>query len=137
MNFYFSQKSISKLHGLTYKLQEVARETLRLGIMDFSIVCGFRGEAEQNEFFKKGKSKVQWPDSRHNRWKAEAMDLVPWVAGRSSYNKQHCCVLAGLVLAMAKLKRINLRWGGNWDMDSEPITDQDFQDLVHFEEVKG
>jgi hypothetical protein len=28
---------------------------------------------------------------------------------------------------------VMIRWGGNWDMDGEPITDQDFQDLVHFE----
>lgn len=137
MNFYFGKGSIGKLHGLTYKLQEVARETLELGIMDFSIVCGFRGEAEQNQFFEEGKSKVQWPNSRHNKWKAEAMDLVPWINKKSSYDKRHCCVLAGLVLAVAKLKGISLRWGGNWDMDSEPITDQDFQDLVHFEEVEG
>jgi peptidoglycan L-alanyl-D-glutamate endopeptidase CwlK len=28
---------------------------------------------------------------------------------------------------------VKLRWGGNWDRDGEPVTDQDFQDLVHFE----
>jgi len=37
---------------------------------------------------------------------------------------------------VGKMLEVDLRWGGNWDMDGEPITDQDFQDLVHFEEVK-
>jgi len=39
-------------------------------------------------------------------------------------------------LSVGKMLEVDLRWGGNWDMDGEPITDQDFQDLVHFEEVK-
>lgn len=38
------------------------------------------------------------------------------------------------VLATVKLG-IDIRWGGNWDMDGEPVTDQNFQDLVHFELV--
>ena len=47
----------------------------------------------------------------------------------------HCCVLAGIILTCAVKRGIKIRWGGNWDMDSEPITDQDFQDLVHYERV--
>ena len=103
--------------------------------MDFAVTCSFRGEIEQNALYPE-KTKVQWPNSKHNKWPAEAMDLVPYVGGKISWNKFHCCVLAGIVLATAKNLGIKLRWGGNWDMDDEPITDQDFQDLVHFEEVK-
>jgi hypothetical protein len=64
------------------------------------------------------------------------MDLVPIINGKASWNKLHCCILAGMVQAAAiEITGKKLRWGGNWDMDHEPITDQDFQDLVHFEEV--
>jgi len=37
------------------------------------------------------------------------------------------------MLAAAALAKVKIRWGGNWDMDGEPVTDQEFQDLVHYE----
>jgi len=135
MNFYFGKKSLENYQVLPSTLQRIARKSLDIGLMNFTIVCSFRGEEEQNALYKEGKSKVKWPDSKHNKWPPKAMDLVPYVNGKLSWNKFHCCVLAGIILAVAKIEGVNLRWGGNWDMDSEPITDQDFQDLVHFEEV--
>jgi len=134
--FYFGKRSRSNLSQLSYNLQKVARTALQLDLMDFAITCSFRGEMEQNEFFRRGKSKVEWPNSKHNKWPAEAMDLVPYVGGKISWNKFHCCCLAYMILTVGKMLEVDLRWGGNWDMDGEPITDQDFQDLVHFEEVK-
>ena len=59
--------------------------------------------------------------------------FVPVINGKLSWEKEHCLVLAGMVLAIGKTLGHSIRWGGNWDMDGEPITDQDFQDLVHFE----
>jgi len=135
MKFYFGKESMENYHTLTPKLQKVAWLTLGLGLMDFSIICGHRGEFKQTRAFNEGKSKVAWPHSKHNSFPSKAMDCVPYIAEELSWNKFHCCVLAGLILAVAKLNGIKLRWGGNWDMDSEPITDQDFQDLCHFEEV--
>ena len=131
---YFGKKSISNLSMLTPDLQRVARKALETEVMDFAIVCSFRGEFDQNHLFQEEKSRVEWPNSKHNKWPAKAMDLAPWVKGKLSWNKFHCCVLAGVVLAVAKMEGAELRWGGNWDMDDEPVTDQDFQDLVHFEE---
>lgn len=34
-----------------------------------------RGEQEQNDAFARGASRIKWPDSRHNKTPAEAMDL--------------------------------------------------------------
>ena len=135
MEFNFGAKSEQNYGTLTWNLRKVADKGLGYGIMDFSIDCGFRTKAEQDRVFRLKRSKVQWPNSRHNHLPSKAMDLVPYVRGKSSWNKLHCCVLAGLILAAAAELGVKLRWGGNWDMDSEPITDQDFQDLVHFEEV--
>ena len=41
---------------------------------------------------------------------------------------------AGYVLAVADQQRLQLRWGGDWDMDGD-FLDQRFDDLVHFELV--
>lgn len=135
MRFKFGKTSIKNRETLSLNLRRVADRALSYGVMDFSIVCGHRSKAEQNRLFKLRKSKVLWPDSKHNHLPSLAIDCVPYVAKKSSWNKLHCCVLTGLILAAGREEGVNLRWGGNWDMDSEPITDQDFQDLVHFEEV--
>ena len=135
MAFKFGRKSVMNYAQLSPELKRIAARALDYGIIDFSIDCAYRSKAEQNRLFnmEPPRTKVRWPRSKHNHLPAIAMDLVPYVAGASSWNHYHCSVLAGLVLAAAFEEGVKLRWGGNWDMDSEPITDQDFQDLVHFE----
>jgi len=135
MKFQFGKISMERYMLLDSKLQKVAFDSLHLGIMDFTIVCSYRSEEDQNKAFMKGKSKLKWPLSKHNNLPSTAMDIAPWINGKISGVKVHCCVLAGIILATAAANNIKLRWGGNWDMDSEPITDQDFQDLWHFERV--
>ena len=135
MQFSFGRKSTKNYALLTLNLRRIATRALDYGLIDFLIDCSYRDPAEQDRLFKLKKSKVVWPNSKHNTLPAKAMDCVPYVAGKASWNKLHCCVLAGIILAVAKEEGVKLRWGGNWDMDSEPITDQDFQDLCHFEEV--
>ena len=133
MIFNFGKKSMEQYYTLTPILQKIAFTSLGLDLMDFAIICGHRPETEQTKAFNKGASRVQWPDSKHNKIPARAMDCVPYVNEKISWNHFYCCVLAGIILATAKHHDINLRWGGNWDMDGEPITDQDFQDLCHYE----
>lgn len=137
MNLVFSGKSEEKLYQCGYGIQAVMRKALAMGIMDFSIIEGHRGEVKQTEYFTSDppRSKVPWPKGNHNSRPSKAVDAVPYIDGSLSWNKLHCCVLAGVVLACAKTLSVKIRWGGNWDMDLEPIADQDFQDLVHFEEV--
>ena len=133
--YSFGKNSEKILANARQYLQRVARLALSWGIMDFSVVETHRNKATQNGYFARGKSRVQWPDGKHNSLPSDAFDLVPFINGKGSYNKAHCLVLAGLMLAAAAVLGVRLRWGGNWDMDGEPITDQDFQDLVHYEVV--
>ena len=136
MKYNFGKASMPKYNTLHPDLQVVANDALATEIMDFSIIEGHRGKAEQNRYYDLGKSKVKFPDGKHNKIPSEAMDAAPYINGKISWNKSHCCVLAGIILACAAQQGIKLRWGGNWDMDGEPITDQDFQDLVHYEIMK-
>lgn len=135
MSLRFSRRSLLNLHTLTLNLQLVLRETLNLNLMDFAVVCGFRDEEEQNKLYIKGLSRVMWPNGKHNSVPSKAADIYPFVRGKISFDLRHCIYLAGLVQAVGKKHGVEIRWGGNWDMDGEPITDQDFQDLGHFEEV--
>jgi len=135
----FGNTSEFNLSTVHFDLQLVAREALAMGLMDFSITEGHRGKELQNEYYNADppKSRVKFPDGKHNKIPAEAFDAVPWIKDHISYNKAHCCVLAGIILTCAKKLGVGMRWGGNWDMDTEPVTDQDFQDLVHFELIGG
>ena len=135
MAFRFSTRSKENLATCRQGLQQIADIALMLNLIDFMVIEGHRGSEKQNEYFKEGKSKVPWPLGKHNTNPSCAFDIVPVIDGSLSWNKLHCCVLAGILLAVAKTVDIKLRWGGNWDMDGEPITDQDFQDLAHFELV--
>ncbi len=69
------------------------------GIADITVLCGFRGEAEQNEAFGKGRSRLRWPDSWHNRSPARAVDIAPYPVDWG--DEESFLVLRGYVLARA------------------------------------
>lgn len=136
MKFSFGPKSQGRLDSVDADLQVIMNAVLNMGVMDITVVEGYRGKTKQDKYFEVGRSKVKWPDGKHNNLPSKAIDIAPWINGTISWNELHCCVLAGMVLACAAGLDIKIRWGGNWDLDSEPVTDQIFQDLLHFELVK-
>lgn len=129
----FSVSSNAKLNECTGNLQQLFREVVRH--MDCAVTCGHRGQADQDAAYAAGKSKVRYPNGMHNSVPSKAVDVYPYVNGRLSDKTAQCCYLAGYVMATADRLGIKIRWGGDWDMDTEALTDQQLQDLVHFEEV--
>jgi hypothetical protein len=103
--------------------------------MEFQIVEGHRLEKRHLELMREvpPRTKVPWEKSKHSRLPSHAVDIIPIINGKASYDVRHCLVLGGAFVATAAMTGIGLRWGGNWDRDGEPITDQGFNDLVHFE----
>lgn len=107
---------------------------------DCAVLEGRRSRERQDQLYAEGKSRLKWPEGKHC---AEApalscaVDVAPFIRGKASYNQHHCIYFAGYVIATAEAMGLKIRWGGDWDGDKEPITDQDFQDLVHFELVEG
>ena len=120
----------------------VVREAIALGLIDFGIIHGFRGKELQNQLFRDGDSEKPWPESKHNilhpttgkPWSG-AFDIAIYIDGQISWKKEYYVYAAGMMQACGKELGIPLRWGGNWDMDGEPLTDQKFQDLGHFERI--
>ena len=136
MTTYRLGKQSARILTMAHKdFEKIVNLALSWGIIDFSVIESFRTEMIQNQYHQEGSSKVPWPHSKHNKNPSHAVDLVPYVNSTVSWDKNHCLVLAGVILAAAAVLGIKIRWGGNWDMDGEPITDQDFQDLVHYEKV--
>ena len=139
MEYKYGKTSTDRLNTCDPRLIIIAQKALSRGLMDLSVLEGIRPKERQNLFYSNKKSKVKWPFSKHNVKvpgdKSKAFNIGPYINGKVSYNYCHCCYMAGIILSVAGSLKIKLRWGGNWDMDGEPVTDQDFQDLVHFELV--
>jgi peptidoglycan L-alanyl-D-glutamate endopeptidase CwlK len=58
-------------------LQMVCDEVIK--VYNISLICGYRGEKDQNKAFAEGKSKVKFPNSRHNIFpNTEAVDAAPY-----------------------------------------------------------
>ena len=135
MKFNFGDRSENNLVTCNMALQHIAKQALAYGLMDFAIIEGYRSDILQHEYFIEDKSKLDAGDPRakHNQKPSLAFDAVPWIHGQPSWKTVHCCYLAGVIQAAAVKVGEPVRWGGNWDMDGEPITDQQFQDLVHYE----
>ena len=97
---------------------------------DCSVICGFRGEIDQNRAFLEGKSKKMWPHGEHNKQPSRAVDVLPFPIDWNDTNRMR--FFAGYVLGVAKMLGLSVRWGGDWDSDRD-LKDQTFNDLPHFE----
>lgn len=78
MSYAFGRNSLKCLAELDPRLRALAVLMLEKQVMDFAIICGHRGEAEQNAAFAAGRSKVKYPHSKHNANPARAYDRVPY-----------------------------------------------------------
>lgn len=113
-----------------------------LPYFDHSILCGHRGETDQNRCFFKDLSKCKWPDSEHNSTPSMAVDAGPYdryIKSVDYKDIERLNYFAGFVMATAgilyrewKISHI-LVWGGDWDGDTDLKDNVSFRDLVHFE----
>ncbi len=127
----FSDKSLAKLATSDPRLQRVFQEVVRN--FDCTILEGHRNRERQNQMVEEGKSQVRWPDGKHNTVPSMAVDVCPYPIVWDDRERQ--TLFAGYVLATANAMGVNLRWGGDWDRDTE-VRDNSFDDLVHFEVVE-
>ena len=127
----FSEKSISKLATCDQRLQRVFHEVV--ANFDCTILEGYRDKERRNRMVEEGKSRVRWPDGKHNTVPSKAVDVTPYPIAWDDRERQ--TLFAGFVLATAKAMGTELRWGGDWSMDFE-VKDNRFDDLVHFEIVE-
>jgi len=131
MSYKFGPQSKLKLEECDPRLQKVLNEVIK--VYDCSVICGHRTEADQNHAFKSGMSKVEWPNSKHNKKPSLAVDVVPHPLDWSDL--KGFCYMAGIILGTAAQMGIKIRWGGDWNMNNQ-LKDERFQDLPHFEIVE-
>lgn len=127
----FSNTSKTRLATADQRLQRVFNEVIRH--FDCTILEGHRSAEKQNQLLTEGKTQVPFPKSKHNSTPSKAIDAVPYPINWDDRERQ--TLFAGFVLGIATSMGITLRWGGDWDRDTE-VKDNSFDDLVHFELVE-
>lgn len=131
----YGKKSKEVRATLDPRLQDIFDTVLEY--YDHSLVEGHRPYDRQEELYTQGKTKVRGGKSKHNNDPSTAVDASPYPipekwgrASRKEWVKFYH--FAGFVMAVAIVKGVKLRWGGDWDGDKD-FDDQTFDDLVHFE----
>lgn len=130
----YSVRSLAALQTCHADLQTIFNEVILH--FDCTVIQGHRSEDDQQAAFKAGKSQLQYPQSKHNKTPSMAADVVPYPIDWNDTDRMR--YFAGMVKGIAALLyrqgvvTHQLRWGGDWDRDTE-LKDNRFQDLPHFE----
>jgi len=124
----FGRSSRSRLATCDEDLQDLFNEVIKH--VDCSVLEGHRDKKRQNKLYDEKKTKVRYPDGRHNASPSRAVDVVPYPIDWSDRERFH--LFAGFVIGIAKSMEINIRWGGDWNQNFE-VDDNQFDDFPHFE----
>jgi len=127
--FYLSNRSKTRLLGVHPDLVKVVELALSLTEHDFSVIEGVRTVEKQREYVTSGASQTM--NSRHIT--GHAVDLYP-VGRPTPWAK--CPIIADAMFRAAKRLKIQIRWGGDWDMDGDS-KDERFYDGPHFELLRS
>lgn len=127
----FGKSSRERLDTCHPDLQRLFEEVVKH--FDCRVTCGHRDRMAQMIAYQENRSKLPWPQSKHNQIPSTAVDVVPYPVDWKDIHRFY--YFAGFVKGVAKFLGIPIRWGGDWDSDTE-VDDQTFNDLPHFE-LKG
>ena len=135
--YSFGPASLLHLNTCHPNLIRLAQAAIAVSPYDFSITEGHRSLERQAELFRQGFTHIdgKGEPGKHNLTPAEAFDFMPypalidgisvWEEGRWRFH-----VIAGVIFAVANLRSIRLRWGGDW---GQKALKSNFIDLPHIE----
>lgn len=120
----FSKRSLDNLATCHPDIQKILQDAIRTASpdLDFVVICGHRGKADQDAACAKGASKTPWPKSRHNSLPSEAADVIPYPVDWNDAARFR--KLAAHVKATADRLGIQIEWGGDW---------RGFVDMPHYQ----
>jgi len=119
----FSQKSLDRLATADPRLQVVFHDVIEN--FDCTILCGHRGQEEQEADYAAHTTLEHWPNSKHNKIPSLAVDAMPYPVDWK--DRDRIALFAGIVMGSAHRLGIKVRWGGSFET---------LKDLDHFELVE-
>ena len=106
----FSKVGMDRLLTCDDRLQRLFLEVIKH--RDCTILEGYRSQDAQDKAFAEGRSKTPWPNSKHNRSPAMAVDVMPYPIDWN--DKQRLIEFAGFVIGTATQMGIRIEWGGHF-----------------------
>jgi hypothetical protein len=126
----FGSHSEAMLATADPQLVRLFREVIKH--WDCKVTDGARTQEQQDYFLAVGASTTR--NSKHvvstTHPKSRALDVAAYPIDYADYKRQ--LAFAGFVLGVASQMGIKIRWGGDWNSNRD-LSDQSFNDLVHFE----
>jgi peptidoglycan L-alanyl-D-glutamate endopeptidase CwlK len=137
---HFSETSKARLETCHRDLRLLFAHVIQ--DFDCTIVCGHRDKPEQDKAFAEGKSKLPYPQSKHNSNPSWAVDAAPYIDGKVDWSRDQLLFFAGYVKGKAdQLYKIGtmshrIRLGADFSGDND-INDERFKDEPHFELIRN
>jgi len=99
----------------------------RRKLLDLTILCTHRGEAEQRQAKRDGHSTLDWPNSKHNTLPSNAVDSALYPVDWN--DRESFFLMAGYLLAVADFLKIDINVGALWrrfpDLPHVELTDEE------------
>lgn len=86
--------------------------------MFVNVSVGHRDKTCQDNAFRDGKSKVKYPNSKHNKIPSLAVDIYPIENNEIAWDKFD--ELGKIIKYTSKELEIPIIWGGDWKMRDKP-----------------
>jgi len=124
-------KIIDTLHSET--LKTAVKDFIDYTPIDFTVLSNgaLRTPELQNSLFKKGYSQLDGYKYKSKHQTGLAVDLVPWVNGKPTWERDYIMRLSGAFSAFLKISNIDYINGADWNNDGDLSVDS--WDGVHFE----
>jgi len=144
MGHKLSNTSKERLETCHPDLILITETAIKACPVDFGVAQGHRSVEQQYEYFLQGKSRIdgKTKKGKHNYNPSMAEDIYAYVNGKAVWGGASMIFVAAYFTATAdrlydegKITH-KIRWGGNWDIDGEILTDQSFDDQPHLELYK-
>lgn len=131
--YAYSKRSLRNLSSCQYPLQKIFFEGIKR--RDISIISGYRDQEEQDALVLAGKSRLWYPNSKHNHYPSRAVDAIPYPTTSADWkNREFWIEWSSWVKGLSEGLGIEIVSGYDWDDDYDlSPEDQTFWDGPHFE----
>jgi peptidoglycan L-alanyl-D-glutamate endopeptidase CwlK len=123
--FKLTTTDMARMKGVHPDLVRVIVEAAKTAKTPFRVLEGLRTTAKQQEYFRKGTSRLDGVKKKSKHQIGKAVDIVPIVNGKVEFRSwAPFHPMAANVKAAAKKLGVRITWGGDW---------KSFPDGPHFE----
>lgn len=112
--YKFSRTSLDRLLTCHPDLVLLMLYAIRTSPVDMTIVCGHRGEEDQNRAYDAGFSTLRYPQSKHNNSPSLAVDVAPYRDGIEWNDEKLWKELLDHIRDCAEFLGVKVKFGADW-----------------------